>query len=95
MRATGRGIEEVYIGDAYGGELNWPLGTTFEMHPEGPMPRVPSGRGISMMYKGDRVEIRWYMDFENDPIGTYIPGTRTIPGFVEVFEGDATRSTGD
>jgi hypothetical protein len=83
MQVAGRGITGIYIGDA---AFNWPLGTTFECLPEGPLVLVASGSGISEVFAGDAA-FNWprNMDFEPEAPGNYVPGARNVPGYTETF----------
>jgi hypothetical protein len=88
MQVAGRGITGIYIGDA---AFNWPLGTTFECLPEGPLVLVASGSEISEVFAGDAAfNGPRNFDFEQYQTGAYSGGPVGVTGFTEVFAGDGT-----
>jgi hypothetical protein len=88
MQVAGRGITGIYIGDA---AFYWPLGTTFECLPEGPLVLVASGSGITEVFAGDSA-FYWprNFDFEQYQTGSYSGGPVNVTGFTEVFAGNGT-----
>jgi hypothetical protein len=83
MQVAGRGITGIYIGDYSAG---WPMGTTFDCLPEGPVLLIAAGSGITEVFAGEGVfNMPRLMDFAEEPLGDYVPGARVVAGYTQTF----------